>query len=472
MRTPRWVEGLGVAALIVGAVAVWALAWNYPHFDTYVHLVWGRELIEGHAPAYQDYVAPTPHPLWLGVCAVVAAIFGGAADHAIMLVALLSWAAMLLAIYRLGAAAMNPAVGALAAVLVGTSATIFFFATSAYVDIPFLALVLWAAALEAARPRRGVPVMMLLALAGLLRPEAWLLGGAYLLWVALGDRRVRTLAPLAGLAAAAPLIWAGIDLAVTGDPLYSLNRTQAGAIALNRVRGVEEVPGSLATFLGSILREPVAVLGALGLLASVALLGVRRLMVPLAILTFGIAGFFAIGVAGLSILPRYVILPATALALFAAFALLGWTTLHEETPARRAWRVAGIASLCAGAVAVAVFGLNTVQFTDAWRDQRATHDELERILAEPAVRACGLPVTLPGFRLVPDVRWILDADERAVGARANRRPARGVELVIRDPNSAQRFIWADGLPNHVNRPDEGFRQLAESGRFVAYGKCD
>ena len=43
-------------------------------------------------------------------------------------------------------------------------------------------MVAWAAALETERPRRGGPVWVLLTLAGLLRPEAWILLGAYWLW--------------------------------------------------------------------------------------------------------------------------------------------------------------------------------------------------------------------------------------------------------------------------------------------------
>jgi hypothetical protein len=37
-----------------------------------------------------------------------------------------------------------------------------------------VAFVVWAAVLEARRPRRGTAVLVLLGLAGLLRPEAWL----------------------------------------------------------------------------------------------------------------------------------------------------------------------------------------------------------------------------------------------------------------------------------------------------------
>ena len=54
---------------------------------------------------------------------------------------------------------------------------------------------MWAAALEAARPRRGTVVFVLLACAGLLRPEAWLLTGLYFLWMSCrtrpGAQRIR-----------------------------------------------------------------------------------------------------------------------------------------------------------------------------------------------------------------------------------------------------------------------------------------
>ena len=62
-----------------------------------------------------------------------------------------------------------------------------------YQDMPFAALVVGAVLLEARRPRRGVAVLALLAVAGLLRPEAWVLGGLYWLWMwpRAGDRAAR-----------------------------------------------------------------------------------------------------------------------------------------------------------------------------------------------------------------------------------------------------------------------------------------
>src|SRR6185295_9460953 len=113
-------------------------------------------------------------------------------------------------------------VGLTAAAILCTRFDFPFLAARGYLDIPFLALVVWAGALEAERPRRGTPVLILLLCAGLLRPEAWLLSGLYWLWLFPGAGwrdRIRW----ALLVGAAPLIWMATDFAVTGDPLFSQN---------------------------------------------------------------------------------------------------------------------------------------------------------------------------------------------------------------------------------------------------------
>ena len=53
----------------------------------------------------------------------------------------------------------------------------------AYLDIPYVAFVLGALLVESRRPRAGAPVLALLALAGLLRPEAWVFSGLYWLYL-------------------------------------------------------------------------------------------------------------------------------------------------------------------------------------------------------------------------------------------------------------------------------------------------
>ena len=161
----------------------------------------------------------------------------------------LALAACAWVVYRLGADWFGWAAGALAALILLTRVPVLSYGVRAYVDIPYLLLVLGALLLES-RSRRtsgraaGAPVLALLALAGLLRPEAWAFSGLY--WLLLvawrpPPRSRRELAGLTLLAAAAPLIWLVSDLLVTGDPLWSLKNTRHTASTLDRVRGIGNV---------------------------------------------------------------------------------------------------------------------------------------------------------------------------------------------------------------------------------------
>ena len=90
----------------------------------------------------------------------------------------------------------------------------------------------------------GAPVLVLLALAGLLRPEAWLLAARLLALPAAGDcRGARGRSRGSRWSRAAPLLWALSDLAVTGDALHSLTFTRDTAETLGRPQGIENVPG-------------------------------------------------------------------------------------------------------------------------------------------------------------------------------------------------------------------------------------
>ena len=60
-------------------------------------------------------------------------------------------------IYRLGRVAFTPLIGAIAALLLLTRFDFAFLAARGYVDVPYMALVVWAAVMEASRPRRGWP---------------------------------------------------------------------------------------------------------------------------------------------------------------------------------------------------------------------------------------------------------------------------------------------------------------------------
>src|SRR5207253_446441 len=82
--------------------------------------------------------------------------------------------------------------------LILTRVPVLSYGVRAYVDVPYLLLVLSAVLLETRRPRAGAPVLMLLALAGLLRPEAWVFSALYWLYLLHGSRRAPRPSPGSG----------------------------------------------------------------------------------------------------------------------------------------------------------------------------------------------------------------------------------------------------------------------------------
>src|SRR5215217_2181760 len=212
------------AAATSGIVAVLLEVVYRPWFGNYdarYALLWAQDVANGHLPEYTADFAPTPHPLQTAF-GLLALPFGDAADDVLVLVTLLAFGALVYLAYALGAQLFSPWVGLVAALVVLTRPAMERDALLAYQDVPFAALVVGAVLVEARRPRAGVPALALLAVAGLLRPEAWVLSGLYVLWIwRETDRRVLVLA----LAAAAPVIWALSDWIVTGDPLHSLHGT-------------------------------------------------------------------------------------------------------------------------------------------------------------------------------------------------------------------------------------------------------
>lgn len=462
----RW----ALAALALAAVALWALAPTYPDYDAYEHLVWGRDLLHGATPGFETFAAPTQHPLYLGIAALLS-LAGQDADRLLVLVTVLSLVALTAGTYALGRGLFGPWPGAAAALFVGSSFAFLLYAVRAFVDVPFLAIVVWAAALEVARPRRGLAPMALLALAGLLRPEAWVLAGLYWLWCVPG-RGLRARLGLLALVIAAPAIWALVDLAVTGDPLFSLHATSSLAEALGRERGLRNVPSAFVTFLADVARPPVAAAGAIGLVLALRRYGWARMAVPVALLGAGALTFAGTGVAGLAILPRYLTVPAVALCLLAGYAVLGFTTLGAG-PARDRWRRAAIGALAVGVAFVAVKAGSADRLRSELRFIERTHAQLTALLDDPRVARglrCG-SLTFPTYRLVPDARWILDAGAARVRSRAvDRRPGAVAVYITGDAKFERRFGRADGVSRTTNRLPAARPDLRH-GPFVAYVRC-
>ena len=349
----------------------------------------------------------------------------------------------------------------------GSSFAFLLYAARAYVDVPFLALVLWAAALEARAPRRGLAVMATLAVAGLLRPEAWVLAGAYWLWC--GWRRLDLLA----LAAAAPLVWCLVDLWVTGDPLFSLHATNDLADELNRNRGLSSVPGSFASFVTDTARPPVALAGRGGGAAAVAAahrpraarahraLRRRRGHLP------GHRAGRALGPAALPHDPGGGRLPGRRLRR---------ARLHDAARgprAARCGRAPRSAPPRSGSSSWPIKAPVVGTLRGELRFIKGSHDDLVAILHAPAVQRdlrCG-PLTYPNYRLVPDSRWLLDLPARRVGARSARRRTRGVAMFVLGTKELKRYGFAAGASPSTNVPDPGFVPIARNARFSAYAAC-
>ena len=170
-----WVAGVSAAPLVVFPV-------GFPNYDTIYALVWGRELAHGVSPDYGAALPPTPHPL-ADLLGLIATPIGDGAITVTMIVAYISLGLVGYLVYRLGSLWFDRPIGAVAALIVLTRAPYLSNGLRAYVDLPYIALVLGALVIESHKPRAGWPVLTLLALAGLLRPEAWLFSALLATWL-------------------------------------------------------------------------------------------------------------------------------------------------------------------------------------------------------------------------------------------------------------------------------------------------
>jgi hypothetical protein len=459
------------ASVVIGGVT-WALfSRAFLNYDTLYALIWGRDLVHGRLPDYELTLAPTPHPLAMAVGAL-ASLFGTDGGYSVMLaLAMLSFGVLLWSVFRLGEVVFSWPVGLLAALVVATRVPFVSQAVRAYVDIPFLAMIVSAAVLEARRPQRGWAVLVLLALAGLLRPEAWLLAGVYWLYLAPTLDQGRRLAALA-LVAAAPVLWGISDLIVTGDAFHSLSGTRATAETLNRPRGLGDLPATMPRRLGEILRLPVLVGGSVGFVLALYVARARA-RVPAALALLGGLAFVALGIAGLPLIGRYLLLPAAMLAIFFAFAALGW---RERGPGalRRRWMVGGLALL----VAFAAFVPGNVSGLEKMRDgvqlRGKIEDDLRALTRSRYERSlfdrCS-PIYVPNHRLVPILAWYLDRDPEEIVSAQLERPRRGVFVAPANRLVEEKFVLDKNDPKRLDASvPSGFVRITGNGSWTLYAR--
>jgi hypothetical protein len=318
-------------------------------------------------------------------------------------------------------------------------------------------------------------VLVLLGLAGLLRPEAWLLAGVYwlyLTWPLPWRERLRW----GLLAAAAPLLWALTDLLVTGDPLWSLHGTSDLAADLGRPRGLDDVPSIMPRRLGEIMRLPELLAATIGF--GLALAWFRRhAAVPAAILVLNGVAFLVLAVGGLSLLGRYLFLAGAMLSLFAAVAALGWTALDRDDPRRRPWLLGGAAILLAFAVfAPSQAGrLGDLRDDIADRDRVAAdlHDLVEDI-GENRVEHCA-PILVPNHRPVPNLAYWTGLGPQYILSAATeegRESAGGLFIAPATPEAARLSVLDPRDRTAPATPPADFHEEARNRSWVLYSSCE
>jgi hypothetical protein len=456
--------GVAVAALVACAMRLVYDPW-YLNYDARYALLWAQDAADGFLPEYRADFAPTPRPLQTVVGALGLPL-GDRADELMVWAILLALGALGWLAFRLGSELFGPWAGAVVALVVLTRPVIQRDALLAYQDIPFAALVVGAVLLEVRRPRRGTAVLAVLAVAGLVRPEAWVLAGLYAAYLWRGaDRRER--ARYAALVAAAPLIWAATDLIVTGDPLHSLHGTAALAEENDRRRHIWQSPRWTAQYLGYTLREPLILGVPLGL-AFAWRHRRREAILPLAVAAAMLAVFAAGPLFGLPLIGRYVRTPAVLLALFYGLACFGWLLLPRGRE-RRAWMAAGIVALLLSVAflprhADLLSGLERRVELDG-----ALYGDLRDTARAPEVRAafaaCA-PLSAADHRPIPYVRDWLGGPPGSVGTvEGDASPLGRLLLVPRRVRLVKRF-YRDAFPEVA--PPAGYATLHRNRSWRVY----
>ncbi len=524
MLRSRLTPAAWVAAVAALLMALFPL--GFPNYDTIYSLLWGRELADGLSPDRGAALPPTPHPL-AELFGLVASPLGEGAIDLTMIVAYISLGLVGYLVYRLGSLWFDRPIGAAAAAIVLTRAPFLSNGLRAYIDVPYIALVLAALLVETKRPRAGWPVLALLAAAGLLRPEAWLFSFAYLAYLAYpllsrgqgneshkrkgepgvspepadtqkrGPIRPRfvgagdtpgspaSLAVPIVLAVAAPILWALFDWLTSGSPTYSFAGTRETVDTLARETGPVDLVLYGPRRLGEVLQWPGMVAAAGGVLAAAGIVLSRhrsrlfprydpeKAAIGLAAAALALGAFAILACAGLAIIPRYTMLAAAILAVFAALGLLGWRLLEPGHRWRRPWQAfAAVVALMFVAWAPNQYDLLHRVDVDL-TNQGEIESDLGDLTDSGAFEPLCLPVSVPNHRAVPRLAFDLDIrPSRIVSSSEQRQPRRGYFLDPATPFVVHNFILDPNDPARLDTPvPDGFRPVVRNESWVLYRRC-
>jgi hypothetical protein len=198
-----------------------------------------------------------------------------------------------------------------------------------------------------------------------------------------------------------------------------------------------------------------------------------NLSIGLAAVGLALGAFAVLACAGLAIIPRYTMLAAALLAIFAAFALLGWRALESGHRWRRPWQAfAAVVALMFVAWAPNQYDLLSRVDTDL-TNQSEIESDLGDLASSGAFEPICLPVSVPNHRAVPRLAFDLDLQpSRILSSSEQRQPRRGYFLDPASPFVIHNFILDPNDPaRFTTTVPPGFRRVAGNESWLLYRRC-
>jgi hypothetical protein len=199
----------------------------------------------------------------------------------------------------------------------------------------------------------------------------------------------------------------------------------------------------------------------------------RRSAIGVAAAALALAAFAALACAGLAIIPRYTMLAAAVLAVFAAVGLLGWRLLERGHPWRRAWQAFAVMI----ALMFVIWGPNQYDLLHRvdvdLTNQGGIESDLGDLAGSGAFDPLCVPISVPNHRAVPRLAFDLDLrPSDIVSSSEQRQPRRGYFLEPARPFVIHNFILDPNDPARLDtRVPPGFRRVARNPSWVLYRRC-
>jgi hypothetical protein len=248
-----------------------------------------------------------------------------------------------------------------------------------------------------------------------------------------------------------------------------------------RNRSVPSAIGQIPSYIGANERYVNVVVGGMGCLLALYLLR-RRAALAVGLMGIGLFTFLAIAAAGLSVIPRYLVVPSLLFNIGVGVALFGWTLVKEPRARRVAIGVA-IVSFLIVAWRVPGWANDFRKLHGQTLFVKHQHEDLKAALEDPAVvpllRSCW-PITVPTHSAIPVIEYETGLPKSALQATIAqaRPPSHGLlfnDITFNFEPAAARSVTASSAASAQkwwsNYPLSAFTYVASNPFWRVYANC-